>query len=473
MSDSICDRDFHDEGLKQKTGRLSIAHCRTITRIFCACCLVATFVTSTPATAQDVKATLPFPALPRDEKAREPPTDDATLRGTLTYISDINAVVDGGMNRGANYLQRIGLIGDADLDRALGWHGASAHISVHLISGTGLSARRVGNLLTVSGIEAEPAARLFNLWLEQKVGNKVSVRIGQFTAAQEFAVSPTAALFVNSTFGWPASFATDLPSGGPAYPLAAPGVRLSFNNGKGFDLRMAVFAGDPAGPGTGDPQRRDLHGFNGFGLKGRPFIIGELSRSGAGLDPASTVTIGGWVHGDNFDDLAIDDNYASLAAPTSTGIALTHRGNWSVYALVDTRVWRQGSRSIRAFLRATASPADRNPIDLYLDAGLSISAPLRARAGDIVGLGIALGRISPRLRSRILEQAARSGIRSSVPGFEALVEASWQVQLHPNFSVQPSVQFVFHPAAAILSTDSSAAFPTMAVVLGVRTSVRF
>ena len=150
MSDSICDRDFHDASLKQKTGRLSIAHCRPITRIFCACCLVATFVTSTPATAQDVKATLPFPALSRNEMTTKSPAEDATLRGALTYISDINAVVDGGMNRGANYLQRIGLIGDADLDRVLGWHGASAHISVHLISGTGLSARRVGNLLTVS-----------------------------------------------------------------------------------------------------------------------------------------------------------------------------------------------------------------------------------------------------------------------------------------------------------------------------------
>ena len=450
-----------------------IAHRRTTAKIICVCCLVAMLMASTAATAQDIKTALPFPALPGDETSRKPPAEDATLRAALTYISDINAVVDGGINRGANYLQRIGLIGDVDLDRALGWHGASAHISVHLISGTGLSARRVGNLLTVSGIEAEPAARLFNLWLEQKVGDKVSMRIGQFTAAQEFAVSPTAALFVNSTFGWPASFATDLPSGGPAYPLAAPGVRLAVDMGKGVDLRVGVFAGDPAGPGTGDPQRRDLHGFNGFGLKGRPFVIAELSRSGAGLDPASTVTIGGWVHGDNFDDLAIDDNHASLAARTSSGIAITHRGNWSVYALVDTRVWRRGPRSIRAFLRATASPADRNPIDFYIDAGLSIAAPLRTRAGDIVGVGIALGRISPRLRSRVLEQAASSGIRSDVPRFEALVEASWQVQLHQNFFVQPNVQFVFHPAAAILSTDPSATFPTMAVVLGVRTSVRF
>lgn len=81
-----------------------------------------------------------------------------------------------------------------------------ANMSLHLINGTGLSTR-VGTLLPVSGIEAEPAARLFNLWVEQRFGDGTTLRAGQFTAAQEFAVSPTAAFFVNSTFGWPASFA--------------------------------------------------------------------------------------------------------------------------------------------------------------------------------------------------------------------------------------------------------------------------
>jgi carbohydrate-selective porin OprB len=74
-------------------------------------------------------------------------------------MSDINADVAGGDRRGAAYLGRIGLIGDADLDRLLGWQGATAHISIHAIHGQGLSGHRVGNLLTVSGLEAEPAFR--------------------------------------------------------------------------------------------------------------------------------------------------------------------------------------------------------------------------------------------------------------------------------------------------------------------------
>ena len=64
-------------------------------------------------------------------------------------------------------------------------------------------AGNIENLMVVSGIEAPAATRLFNLWVEQAFGDKTRLRLGQFTAAQEFLVSQNANLFVNSTFGWP------------------------------------------------------------------------------------------------------------------------------------------------------------------------------------------------------------------------------------------------------------------------------
>ena len=396
----------------------------------------------------------------------------AAVTGALTYNSDANADIAGGADRGAAYLQRIGLIGDADLDRLIGWRGASAHISVHIISGTGLSTSRVGNVLTVSGLEAEPAVRLFNLWVEQKLGERITLRAGQFTAGQEFALSATAGLFVNSTFGWPASFATDLPSGGPAYPLAAPGLRLAAMPADGLTLRLAVFAGDPAGPGSGDPQRRDLHGLNGFGFAKRPFVIGEVSRSAPGNNPAWTLTLGGWVHTDSFDDLAIDDRGDSLAAATSTGVPLRHHGDMAVYAIADARLWKSGPRALHGFVRASASPADRNPIDLYLDAGLSLAAPFRGRPDDTLGIGIAVARISPRLRSLLSDRAAADGGPLDAPGFEAVAEATWQVKVSTRFYLQPNVQFVLHPAATLLDGLAAAPLPPNALVVGVRTSFR-
>jgi hypothetical protein len=51
-------------------------------------------------------------------------------------------------------------------------------------------------------------------------GWNTNLRLGQITVAQEFLVSQNANLFVNSTFGWPAVPAQDLPSSGPSYPQA-------------------------------------------------------------------------------------------------------------------------------------------------------------------------------------------------------------------------------------------------------------
>lgn len=389
----------------------------------------------------------------------------------LTYNSDVNADVDGGGRVAAAYLQRIGLIGDADLDRVLGWHGATAHVSLHLINGAGLSAR-VGTLLPVSGVEAEPAARLFNLWIEQSFGTGTTVRLGQFTAGQEFGVSPTAALFVNSTFGWPASFAAELPSGGPAYPLAAPGLRLAVALSTQAALRAAVFTGDPAGPGAEDPQRRDLHGLNGLRFKGRPFLIAEVARSASGIDPAWTVTIGGWRHTDRFDDLARDDRGGLLVAPGSSGNPLLHRGNSAIYAMVDARLWKSRTRTLRGFVRASTSPTDRNPIDRYLDAGLSLSSPLRSRANDVFGVAFAIARIAPRLRTLRTAQTEAVGPVQALSRFEAVVEVSWQFSLGGHFYFQPNAQMIFHPSATLLADPVAASPPLHAIVLGMRTSFR-
>ena len=55
------------------------------------------------------------------------------------------------------------------------------------------------------------------------------MRIGQLAADEEFILSDGGGYFINGTWGWPSITAADLPSGGPAYPLATPGVRVAIN----------------------------------------------------------------------------------------------------------------------------------------------------------------------------------------------------------------------------------------------------
>ncbi len=428
--------------------------------------LIAAWLCAAPAGAQETPAAPPaINAQHRDENGSQLPAQQAAATLTVTYMSDINADVAGGDRRGTAYLGRIGLIGDADLARLLGWQGATAHISIHAIHGQGLSGHRVGNLLTVSGLEAEPAFRLFNLWVEQKIGARATLRVGQFTAAQEFAISTTASLFVNATFGWPAGFAADLPSGGPSYPLAAPGIRLAVMPSDALTLRMAVFAGDPAGPGGGDPQRRDLHGLNGLRFAGKPFAIAEIARSwGAASDPDLALHLGGWLHFNRFDVIPSD---ASPSGPS--------RGNEGVYAIADMRLLRAGDRTLHTFVRASWSPPDRNLIDLYADGGLSLQGPVAHRPNDVVGLGFAYARISPRLRTLTRTQNLTTGASAPLPSAEEVIEASYQLQLGGQFYLQPNAQFVIHPAAGAPAVTTGNIVPPAAnaLVLGLRTSLRF
>ena len=163
------------------------------------------------------------------------------VRLTFSYYGDAFANPAGGVKQGLGYDGRFGTIIDANLEKLIGWSGATFHASIHQIHGTQFSAANLGNLMLVSGVEAPTSTRLFNLWIEQQLTNRVNLRVGQFTAAQEFLVSDNADLFVNSTFGWPVLTAMDLPSGGPNYPEATPGARLQIAASDHLTLRAAIF----------------------------------------------------------------------------------------------------------------------------------------------------------------------------------------------------------------------------------------
>jgi hypothetical protein len=68
----------------------------------------------------------------------------------------------------------------------------------------------------------------------------------QLAADTEFNASSCAGQFINSTFGWPNIMAIALPSGGPAYPFATPGVKIKLDPDKSTSLLLGVFNGDPA-----------------------------------------------------------------------------------------------------------------------------------------------------------------------------------------------------------------------------------
>ena len=315
-------------------------------------------------------------------------------RGVTFQLNDIAEVfgnLSGGLRGGATLDNRLELVIDADLEKLAGWKGGSVHLNGYQINGTGPSRNLVGNILTISNIEALPSTRLYEAWFEQKLADgKLAIRAGQLVADGQFINSDYAGLFVNGTFGWPGLMAADLPSGGPAYPFATTGVRVSYQASDNIAFMAGLFNGDPAGPGRGDPQERNRHGLN-FRVSHPPLLISEAQfkygdKEGAVLP--GTLKLGAWRHFGRFGDVRIGTDLLSLASPASNGLPFQHRADHGVYAVLDQQVYAlasgEANKGVGVFGRVLAAPSDRNLVDFYVDGGGEFHRGVCRQAGRFV-----------------------------------------------------------------------------------------
>lgn len=388
-----------------------------------------------------------------------------------TYTGEGLANVSGGLRRGAIYDGKLDVSIKSDLGRVLGLQGLSFYANAFQLHGTGrLKEDYTGSMITVSNIEALPATRLSELWLEQKIGSgDVTVRIGQLAADTEFFFSSTGNFFVNSD--WPTIASVNLPSGGAAYPLATPGIRLRVQPSSGLAVLVALFNGDPAGPGPGDPQKRNRNGVN-FRVEDPPFAIGEVQYSrnhdkdASGL--AFTLKVGAWQHFGTFMDQRLGVDGYSLADPFSNGVPAQHRSNRGVYAVIDQQLYRPpGGRAdsgVVVYTRLSASPSDRNLVDAYAEGGATVMGLIPGRPDDKIGAALSYARISQAARD-LDRDAVQQGAVTPVRDRELTLEVSYQAQLGTGWVLQPLFQRVWHPSGSTALRDVS--------IIGLRTMLTY
>src|SRR5262249_2699076 len=371
-----------------------------------------------------------------------------------------------------------------DLEKLVHWPGATIYGEGYQINGRGLSRSAIGNLLTVTNIEALPGARLNDLWFQQELFDRqLSLRIGQIAIddPDEFYYSQYSTNFINSTFGCPDLLTTDLPSGGPCYPFAVPGVRLRVAPVTGLTFSTALFNGNPAPPGPGDPQGRNSGGTNFLIGQGGALVLSEVAYS---FDikpdlpnPPSDLKLGGWYHTADFPDLRRDTLGLSLADPGSTGIAAPHRGDFGLYTVLDKLLWQPpdaANRGLSGFLRIGGAPGDRNLISLEVDAGLTYKGLLPGRELDLTGIAASYGRIGSAARGAASD-AVLFGVAQPARDYETVLEATYLWNVAAWWVLQPDLQLIFHPGGHIpppLPASQGQPIPN-ALVLGLRSTITF
>lgn len=317
-------------------------------------------------------------------------------------------------------LDNLDVIADFDLDGLVGWRGGQAH--VHLLNNLGgMPNDRAATLQGINNIEvASQRLRLFEAWVEQKLGERTSVRVGLYDLNSEFYSNDAAGLLIAPAFGVGSEIAATGVNGPSIFPSTALAVRVNRQlDANGSYARFALLN---AAAGTlGDPQGVNL------GFESGVLAIGEVGLA----NDRSKFGVGGWGYSKPHDHIEAMD---------ATGAPL-RRTAWGVYAIGEVQLrTREGAAGVSAFARVGVSDGRTTPFRGGWQAGLLIARPIAGRADSQLSFGVNQAYLSHGYR-RLL---GADGIDSVAA--ETAFELTYSDSVTPWLSVQPDLQLVLNPA---------------------------
>lgn len=342
-----------------------------------------------------------------------PPIFTATLRDILDgwAIASASSPAPVALNRAQLAATLAG-------DR-IGLPGLAVHAQIFNLSGSSLS-QRTQDIQTADAIDAVPMTRLFEFWIEQRVGSEdhnVAIRAGLMDVNADFDSIVTANWLVNSSHGIGADIARSGLNGPSIYPVSSLGIRGSWTPNKHWTARLAVLDGEP-----GDPDRPRAFVVARLAPRDGALMIGQIDYRWSETGRAA---VGVW-------------NY-SLARPTLDGSALRH--DQGFYLEVESAL--PGSKHWSGWMRYGRDAASMQQVSGYWGGGVVGKGLLRGRKDDRVGLAFA--------RATISNLAVQL---DGLPRSETSFEASYQFKLSEKWAIQPDVQYLRHPAAAAHAPDA-------------------
>jgi porin len=358
------------------------------------------------------------------------------------YAGETFVIAKGGLSRGTvvGGLLKLGLT--AQLEPLLGWPGATFRVSGLAPHGTSGSSRHAGDISLFSNFDAYDSVRLVDFWLEQRLlEDTLSVKVGQLLLDDEFALTDSATLFINSSFGAAYTAVTPMPLA--TYPSGALGIRARIEPVKGLYGQLAVYDGNPSQADYPDPTTRRTTNVKRNGTdwalrQSEGYLwAGEIGYQRTDEYPGA-YRIGFLHHTDGF---------VSLSTPGKID-----GSNNSGYFVLDQTLWQKSGspkEGLAGFVRGISAQEKRNTMSRSIQTGLTYTGLVNS--SDRLGLAYARNQIS----------------RYRTPGgdSERITEVSYQYPLQSYLKVQPDLQFIQHPGG-------SAAIPN-AWVVGVRAIVEF
>ncbi|WP_084691091.1 carbohydrate porin [Sphingomonas sp. SRS2] len=341
-----------------------------------------------------------------------------------TYTGEVIGVAAGGVRRGTRYLDNLDIVLEADLVAVAGWRGAMLHVYGLYNNGTSVS-DLAGDAQAASNIETgDRALRLYEAWIDQKLGSHASVKVGRYDLNSEFDALETSGLFLGSAHGIGTDISQTGLSGPSIFPKTSLAARLEVRPADGWAVRAAIL--------DGVANRID---FPPSALrKDGALLIGEAELPVLG----GRMLIGHWHYTARFD--AHDGR--------------RERGNGGVYLRGEAPIASGPAGTLAGFFRLGTANGRLNMFDRFASAGMKLTGWLDGRDEDELGLAVATA-----FTARDYRLAQGSGKA------ETAIELTYRAPIAPWLSVQPNVQYVRNPSADPTIAD--------ALVLGLRFETSF
>jgi porin len=112
-------------------------------------------------------------------------------------------------------------------------------------------------------------------------------------------------------------------------------------------------------------------------------------------------------------------------------------------------------------------------VNFFLDSGIVVSNMIPSRPDDKFGASFIYANISDQARAFDRDTIAFSGTEQPVRDYEITVELSYQAQIKPGWTLQPSFQYIFHPGGHAPDATNPKRPIRNGAVFGLRTTIAY
>ena len=373
---------------------------------------------------------------------------DTGIEFSGTYTTDLAGNPVGGMEQGFTYTDNIAFGAKLDLEKLVGWHGATFTIAATDRNGTSLSQNYIGNQFTVQQIFGGQTIILTGLHLTQRLlDDKMEIKVGRFSAGDDFASSPLYWLYMNNGIdGNPQALPVN--ASFSAYPWASWAARVRFEPSPDWDAMFGLYQV------SNKTFNRYLHGVNfSFEPTDGVMFLGQVGWTPEFFRrPVKRVET---EREENEELSEAEENmhglpghywfgaYYSTWEYAQFGSTQSAANAYGFYWHADQKVYEEAPGSDQGLTLWTAfvlSPQENiAKIPFQWNCGVAYQGVVPQRDQDIAMFGLAYGSFSDDYGN------AGNAYNGEPVSYEMALEWGYRIQFNRFLYAQPNIQYIVQP----------------------------